>query len=81
VTPAYLEKLALLIPSLNYTQWQTDRTSSALSAQVAADQAAANAKGFDSTPTIVVSGPKGQAQPIVGDTDYGTLESTIKSVQ
>jgi protein-disulfide isomerase len=81
VTPAYLEKLALLIPSLNYKQWQTDRTSSALSAQVAADQAAANAKGFDSTPTIVVSGPKGQAQPIVGDTDYGTLESAIKSVQ
>ena len=45
-----------------------------------ADETAANAAGYNSTPTIVVSGPKSQAQPIVGDTDYGTLESRIKSV-
>ena len=40
----------------------------------------AASKGYSSTPTIVVSGPKGEAQPIVGDTDYGSLESAIKSV-
>jgi len=30
-------------------------------------------------PTICLR-PKGQAQPIVGNTDYGTLQSAIKSV-
>ena len=28
----------------------------------------------------LIAGPKGQAQPIVGDTDYSTLESAIQSV-
>jgi|SRR5579884_428330 len=81
VTDAYLNGLAKLIPGLNYGKWLSDRSSSALSAQVNADEQAAASKGYNSTPTILVSGPKGQAQPIVGDTDYGTLQSTIKSVQ
>jgi len=80
VTPTYLQGLAKQIPGLSYSKWAADRTSPTLLAQVTADQQAAAAKGFDSTPTIVVQGPKGQAQPIVGDTDYGTLESAIKSV-
>jgi len=80
VTDAYLDGLAGQISGLNYSKWNSDRQSSTLSAQVTGDMSAANAAGFDSTPTIVVSGPKSQAQPIVGDTDYGSLESTIKSV-
>jgi protein-disulfide isomerase len=80
VTPSYLNGLASQIPGLNYGKWSSDRFDPALASQVAKDEQAATAAGFDSTPTIVVTGPKSQAQPIVGDTDYGSLESAIKSV-
>jgi protein-disulfide isomerase len=81
VNDAYLNGLARLVPGLDFTRWTADRKSSTLAVQVTADEQAAAAKGYNSTPTIIVTGPKGQAQPIVGDTDYGTLESAIKSVQ
>jgi len=81
VTPSYLEGIARQIPSLNFSKWSTDRNSPSLTAQVNADQQAAAAKGFNSTPTIVVQGSKGAAQPIVGNTDYASLESAIKSAQ
>jgi protein-disulfide isomerase len=81
VNDNFLGGLAKLIPGLNYSKWSSDRTSSALTSQVTADEQSAASKGYNSTPTIVVLGPKGQAQPIVGDTDYGTLEAKIKSVQ
>jgi protein-disulfide isomerase len=81
VTPAYLQGLAGQIPGLNYSTWNSDRQSSTLTSDVTADEAAAQAAGFESTPTIVVKGPKSQAQPIVGNpTSYGSLESVIKSV-
>ena len=44
------------------------------------DEQQALSRGYNSTPTIVVQGPKGQAQPIVGAVSYKSLESTIKSV-
>jgi len=81
VTPSYLDGLARQIPGLNYAKWLADSKSSALTAQVTADGQAAAAKGFNSTPTITIQGPKGAAKPIVGTTDYGTLEASIKSVQ
>ena len=80
VTPAYLDGLAKQIPGLDYNSWLTQSKSSTLLAQVTADQQSASSRGFNSTPTIVIQGPKGQAQPIVGSTDYGTLQSEIKSV-
>jgi protein-disulfide isomerase len=80
VTPDYLGGLARQIPGLNYSKWSSDRTSSTLTAQVTSDEQAATSAGYDSTPTIVVKGPKGQAQPIVGDTTYGSLQSTINSI-
>jgi protein-disulfide isomerase len=79
VTQAYLEGLATQIPGLNLPQWLSQSRS--FTGQVTSDQQAAQASGYTSTPTILVQGPKGQAQPIQGATDYGTLESTIKSVQ
>jgi protein-disulfide isomerase len=51
-----------------------------LTNQVSADVSSANAAGFNSTPTLVVTGPKSQAQPLVGDQTYGTMETTIQSV-
>jgi protein-disulfide isomerase len=81
VTNSYLNGLAGQISGLNYSKWTSDRQSSALSSQVTADETAAQAAGFNSTPTIVIKGPKSQAQPIVGNpSSYSSLESVIKSV-
>jgi protein-disulfide isomerase len=79
-TTGYLEGLAQQIPGLNMSQWTSDRQSPALTAQVTSDEQAAASAGFNSTPTLVVKGPKSQAQPIVGNADYASLESAIKSV-
>jgi len=81
VTPSYLDGLAKQIPGLNFSKWSADRNASSAQAQVIADQQAASKKGYNSTPTIIVQGPRGEAKPIVGDTDYGSLESSINSVQ
>jgi protein-disulfide isomerase len=62
-------------------KWRSDRSSSTLSSQVSTDQQQAETNNFTSTPTLVVAGPKGQAAPLVGDVDYNTVESTIKSTQ
>jgi protein-disulfide isomerase len=80
VTDSYLNALAKEISGLNFAQWLSARSRNALAAQVTADEQAAAGAGYNSTPTIVVKGPKGQASPIVGNTDYATLESKIKSV-
>jgi protein-disulfide isomerase len=80
VNDAFLNGLAKQISALNYSKWLADRTSPNLTAQVTADAQTAQSKGYSSTPTLVVQGPKGTASPIVGDTDYASLESAIKSV-
>lgn len=80
VTDDYLNGLAGQIPKLNYSKWSSDRQSSALAAQVRQDETAAATAGYGSTPTLLISGPKRQAQPIVGDTDYSSLQAAIKSV-
>jgi protein-disulfide isomerase len=79
VTDSYLDGLAAQVPGLNYAKWSSDRQASSLASQVNADGLAAQAAGFNSTPTIVVKGIS-QAQPIVGDTTYGALQAAIKSV-
>ena len=80
VNQSFLNGIAQSIPGLSFAKWQSDSSSPTLIAQVTADQQQAQAKGFNSTPTIVVQGPKGAAQPIVGNTDYGTLQHAIQSV-
>jgi protein-disulfide isomerase len=80
VNDTYLDGLAHQVSGLNFSNWNSARTSSTLTSQVTADEQAAASKGYNSTPTIVVSGPKGQAQAIVGDTDYGSLQSAVQSV-
>ena len=80
VTDNYLGGLAKQVPGLNFNQWASDRQSSTLSTQVNADQNAAAAAGYNSTPTLVISGPKSQATPIVGDTTYGAVQAAIQQV-
>ncbi len=81
VTDSFLNAIAREIPGLNFAQWSSARTQNSLAAQVTADQQAAQSAGYNSTPTIVVKGPKGQAPAIVGDTSYSNLESAINKVQ
>jgi protein-disulfide isomerase len=80
VNDAFLNGLARQVSGLNYAQWSSDRQSSTLTGQVTADQQLAASKGFNSTPTLTVQGPKGQAQPIVGDASYSSIQQAIKSV-
>ena len=80
VNQSFLDGIAQSIPSLNFSQWKSASSSPTYTQQVQIDQQQAATHGFNSTPTIVVQGPKGAAQPIVGNTDYGTLQSAIKSV-
>lgn len=80
VNPSYLDGLAKQVPGLNYSKWQSDSASSNLAAQVQSDQSAAAAQNLQSTPSIVVKGPKGQAQPIQGVPTWDQLQAAIKSV-
>ncbi len=81
VSPTFLNNIAHQVTGLDFAKWSSDRNSPSLTAQVNQDEQQAATKGFSSTPTIVVQGPKGQAAPIVGNTDYATLQAKIKSVQ
>jgi protein-disulfide isomerase len=80
VNSSYLDGLAKLVPGLDFNKWSLDAGQSSLKAQVTADQSFASSKGYNSTPVIVVQGPKGQAQPLVGDYPYSDVETAIKSV-
>ncbi|MGH2894697.1 MAG: DsbA family protein, partial [Solirubrobacteraceae bacterium] len=80
VTDNYLGGLAKQVQGLNFSQWSSDRNSSTLSGQVNGDMSSAAAAGYNSTPTILVSGPKSQAQPLVGDQPYSALQTAIKQV-
>jgi protein-disulfide isomerase len=78
VTESYLAKLARQVPGLDLRKWNADRSAGALSAQVSADAARARAAGFNSTPTIVVQGPKANPQPLAGDAGYSDIEKLVK---
>jgi protein-disulfide isomerase len=77
VTESYLDKLARQVPGLNYSAWTAARKAG-LGRQVSADEALAKAKGFNSTPTIAVRGPKSSPAPIAGALDYASLEQLVK---
>jgi protein-disulfide isomerase len=81
VTNGYLQGLASQISGLNLPNWQAARNDSSFAAQVTSDEQQAAGAGYNSTPTIVASGPKGQAQPIIGDPQsFSQLQSAISQV-
>jgi protein-disulfide isomerase len=81
VTPAFLQGIAQQVPGLNLSSWGSSRQSSSLEAQVTSDGQLATARGFTFTPTIVVQGPKGQAQPIQSlPSSYSQITSEINAV-
>lgn len=80
VTESYLDGLARQIPGLNYQEWLLDRNSSTVGAQVTADTQAAQAKGYQSTPSVIIKGPKGEQDFTQSLEDYGTYQQAINSV-
>ncbi len=83
VTESYLQGLAKQIKGLNFKMWMADRKLSSLKNQIASEQAAGTSAdgGSASTPTVVISGPKGSAAPIVGlPTSYSSYTSAISTV-
>lgn len=81
VTESYLQGLARQIPGLNLVTWEADRNDPSLADQVAADGQAGNTLGVQGTPTLVFSGPKGQAAAPQAVPTYPQLQQVIKRVQ
>jgi protein-disulfide isomerase len=81
VTPTFLQGIAQQVPGLDFSSWAANRQSQNLEAKVISDGQAGQAAGFTSTPTIVIQGPKGQANPIQNlPQSYSQLTSEINSV-
>ncbi len=80
VNEAYLQKLAQQTTGLNLTKWQTDRNDASLTSQVNSDQTTAAKIGVTGTPTLIFSGPKGQAAASQAVPTYAQLEQVIKQV-
>jgi protein-disulfide isomerase len=80
VTTNYLDGLAEQVPGLNLTAWQTARNDQTLAAQIQSDENAAHTAGVSGTPTLVFTGPKGQAAPSASVPTYAQLEQAVKQV-
>lgn len=82
VTPAFLDAIARQIPGLDYSKWASDlKGDSSLTSQVTSDGDTAQQLGYKYTPTIVVKGPKGEAQPIQGvPSSWSELQQELTAV-
>jgi protein-disulfide isomerase len=80
VTANFLRRLAEQTPGLKLTTWARDRRHPALLTRVHRDGSAATAAGVYGTPTVIVTGPGGSAQPRVSTPSYRLLERSIREV-
>jgi protein-disulfide isomerase len=86
VTESYLDGLAKQIKGLNYKKWLSDRKLASLQQMLSTEsQQGVNVDGGPtkaSTPTVVISGPKGGATPIIGlpQSGYSAYTSAISVV-
>ena len=83
VTDAYLSGLAKQVPGFNLTKWQSDRSAAALAAQVTTDQQSGLKIGVQGTPTLIMTGPKGNAVPATGSagiSSYSDIQAAYKKV-
>ncbi|MGH2836567.1 MAG: DsbA family protein, partial [Solirubrobacteraceae bacterium] len=86
VTESYLQGIAKQIPGLNFKKWMSDRKLAKLKNQLSVEsQQGINADGGPkkvSTPTVVISGPRGAASPIIGlpTSGYSGYVAAIKAV-
>ena len=83
VTQRYLASLARQTPNLQLGTWRTDRRDPRLLGQVETDMSTAEARGVRSTPTLVMSGPRGRrvvSTPADGIPTYADLQQTLAHV-
>jgi protein-disulfide isomerase len=80
VTDSYMQGIAQQVPGLNLTSWEAARNDQSLANAVTADSHVASAAGFNDTPSLTITGPKGAAAPIIGDQPYSAVEAEIKSI-
>jgi protein-disulfide isomerase len=77
VTPAYLQNLAAQIRGLNLIKWQASLAEPSLATAVAADARAAQADGFDSTPSFLISGAN-QSVRLTGAPTLAQLQAAMQ---
>ena len=80
VNETFLNGLAGSIPGFDVPKWKLDRADPALAAQVRSDATLAGGLGFDSTPTLLVKGPRFPSQAIKGAASYSELQQAIAAV-
>lgn len=66
VTEAYLDDIARQVPSLDISEWESERESSQLAEQVAKDDNVARAIGFPDAPVFLVGRTGGRLSPWAG---------------
>jgi protein-disulfide isomerase len=83
VTQSYLDGIAKQVTGLNYAQWQKDLGLASLKTQVNSEIAAGTKvdDGAASTPTVLVSGKKGETIVANGIPTFSQVETAIKSVE
>lgn len=79
VTNNYLKGLARKTPGLDVKDWSRQLSKNSYKSELKAAQSKAQNAGVNSTPTLVVDGPKGQ-QKLVGLRDYDRISQTIEQV-
>ena len=86
MTNNWIQSIALLVPGLNLTKWQADRSNSTITGEVAADaqsvkdMIASKEIPEAETPTLIFAGPKGTAPPVQAELPYSSLKSGFKIV-
>jgi protein-disulfide isomerase len=80
-TKSFFNAIAAQIPALDLGTWRSDARDPALLAQVQSDQVAASADGFSATPSLVMSGPKGNESLGSGlPASFSVLANAVKTV-
>ncbi len=82
VTENYLQGLAKQITGLDLAKWTSDRTASALAAQVTSDEQAATQAGFTGTPSFLLGKSGDTLSPftVTTLTDAGPFETAINKL-
>ena len=79
VTDDFLNSLAQNTPGLDVSKWNAERTGNSFDSELEAARSKARSAGVNSTPTLVVSGPKGQKK-VEGVRDYDQISEAINRV-
>lgn len=79
ITDDFLKGLARKTPGLDVNEWDKQRMGGSFGSELQAAQSKAISSKVNSTPTLVLSGPKGEKK-LVGLRDYSQISSAIKQV-